>query len=133
MYGFHHGHFVRLDDLAAAAGHDAAAGGGDHVDLADAGPEQGHASEGHDQPLQVAWGRVHRAFLQGEGCREEVGFVRQARCAVELAALAPGVFPRLVVTLQEFVLGGEARLHLLNPPLSLAAVGTGGRSARSAA
>ncbi|KAF1052974.1 MAG: hypothetical protein GAK43_01637 [Stenotrophomonas maltophilia] len=74
--GLDHRDFLGLDELGLAAGYDLALGGGHHIDLPDAGPQQGQGGEGHDRPFDIARQRADGLFLQRQGCRQELDFMR---------------------------------------------------------
>lgn len=108
MNGLDHRYFAGLDDLALAAGDDLAGGGGDHVDFADAGPQQRQGGEGHDRPLDDPGSRVHGRFLQGQGGGQKVHFVIQPWRRIHGLAVAPGVTPGLAVSVDQLTLGTHA-------------------------
>ena len=75
MDGLDGGGIDRLDQLAAGIGHDAPLCHGDHVDVAEAGPEQGDEGEGDQQPGNDARRGRNRRFLKFERGGEEGGLV----------------------------------------------------------
>jgi hypothetical protein len=114
--GLDGGGLDRLDQLAAGIGHDLALRHGDHVDVAEAGPEHGDEGEGHQQPGDDARRGRDRGFLEFERGGEEGGLVRQAVGRVEVFADFPDVAEDGGVALEQVEGGlqaeGEGLGHL---------------------